>query len=218
MLTTRALRYFVVSLSLIASALSLPARAQEAYVLGTHYEAVEPPQPTQTGDKIEVLELFWYGCPHCFEFEPYVKKWLESKADDVAFRRMPAVFAENWMPAAKAYYVEEMLGVEGSVHSALFNAIHVDKRSWRTEEQLQQIFAEAGVAEKDFSSAWESSENDIRVKKAVALTQSYAITGVPALIVAGKYRVAAGKLKSYEEMLKVADFLVDKERTARKGN
>lgn len=187
------------------------ARADD-YQLGAHYEAVKPAQPTQTGDKHEVLELFWYGCGHCNDFEPYIAKWLETKPDDVEFRRMPALFNQSWMPAAKAYYAAEILGVTDKVHGAIFHAIHAEKRKLRTDDDFARFFAEHGVSESDYRGAIDSFAMDGKIKQAILMTRDYGITGVPSVIVNGKYRTSGGQAGSYEELLKVVDSLVDKDR------
>ena len=91
---------------------------------GFEYKLVQPPVPTETGDKIEVVELFWYGCPHCYYFEPQVKQWLKTMPDNVEFRRVPAVFNDVWAVHARAYYTAETLGVADKMHDPMFVAYH----------------------------------------------------------------------------------------------
>ncbi len=177
------------------------------------YQQVVPEQGTKTGDKIEVLEIFWYGCPHCFDFEPYVNQWLENKPDDVGFRRMPGVFRKNWVPGAKAYYTGEALGVLDKTHPAMFHAMQVEKRKLDNEDSIADLFEEQGVSREDFKKAWNSFTVDSKVREAMQMSRQYGITGVPAVVINGKYRTSGGTAGSYPQLLKVIDHLVDKERT-----
>lgn len=201
-----------------ALALVPAVQAGEAspWKLGVHYEQVEPPQPTQTGEKIEVLEIFWYGCPHCYQFEAFIEPWKAKLAEDVGFRRLPAVFGDRWLPAAKAYYTAEILGVTDTLHPAIFRAIHEQKRPFGDQGALGKIAADAGVDKKEFDKAWDSFENDARTRAAVKMSGAYGITGVPAVIVNGKYRTSARQAGGYEEMLQLVDHLVELERGARR--
>ena len=96
----------------------------QTYADGDGYMTITPAQPTQSEDKIEVVEVFWYACPHCFDFEPHISKWLETKPDDVEFRRMPGIFRKNWIRHAKAYFTAEKLGVLDVILTSLFDATH----------------------------------------------------------------------------------------------
>jgi thiol:disulfide interchange protein DsbA len=188
------------------------APAADEFVEGQHYERIKPEVSTDSGEQIEVVEVFWYGCPHCFSFEPYITKWTESKPADTAFRRVPGVFAQNWVPHARAYYTAEILGVLDKIHHALFTAIHDEKRKINTEDRLTEFFATHGVPEGEFLEVYGSFAVDAKVRQALADTRAYGITGVPSVIVNGKYRTSARQAGNYEALLKVIDSLVDKER------
>ena len=187
--------------------------AEDDFTIGRHYEVITPAQPTSTGEKIEVIELFWYGCPHCYEFEPYIEKWLGSKAEYVEFVRLPAVFADSWMIHARAYYAAEQLGVLDTIHTSLFEALHLKKRNLFTEDALAMIFAEFGTTEEAFREAYNSFDVDTKTRQAVAATRSYGISGVPAIIVNGKYRSSVRAVGSYNNLLELVDYLADKENT-----
>lgn len=180
---------------------------------GRDYDVLLNPVQTSTGEQIEVLELFWYGCPHCFSMEPMVKKWVESAPEDVGFRRMPAVLGKSWRPHALAYYTAEALGVLERVHVALFEAIHVQRRRVNDEDAFAELFAAQGVSEGEFRKVYNSFGVQTKVQQAGVRVRSYRITGVPAIIVNGKYRVKAGQ-KTFE----IVDFLVEKERAERAGS
>jgi thiol:disulfide interchange protein DsbA len=185
---------------------------------GKNFRVVTPPQPTLSGDKVEVMEIFWYGCPHCHHFEPFITKWLETLPADVAFRRFPAIFRENWVPAARAFYTAEALGVSDKMHPALFKAIHEEQLELRSNEQWAEFFAGLGVSEADFLKAWDSIEVATKVREAMAQVQNYGIEGVPAVIIGGKYQTSAGMegVGDYDTLLKVVNALVDKVRTEAK--
>ena len=182
--------------------------AEEGYTL------ISPPQPTQTGDKIEVVEVFWYACPHCYDFEPYLEKWLKTKPDDVEFRLMPGIFRKSWIPHAKAYFTAKKLGILDTIHTALFDAIHKEKRKIFDDDSLKDFFVEKGVDGKEFSRIYYSDEVDTEVKQAFVMGQRYKVTGTPSMVVNGKYLVSGSSAGSFENMLKIVDMLVDKERAS----
>lgn len=181
----------------------------EGFREGRDYELLLTPVPTATGDQVEVLELFWYGCPHCYQFEPHVKKWLEEKPEGAEFRRMPAVLGKHWLIHAQAYYAAEALGVLDKVHEEMFKAMHRDKRQLRTEDEMAEFFAEQGVAEEQFRKVFKSFGVQTKVQQASARVRAYRITGVPAVIVNGKYRVKSG-----ERLFEVVNYLVGLEKRA----
>lgn len=196
---------------LAAAALLLCAAASASDELqpGRHYDLIEPPAETAVGaGKVEVVELFWYGCPHCYQFEPVIEQWLEGKPDHIEFVRMPAVFAPNWEVHARAYYAAEQLGVLERVHEPLFDALHRERRKVFTEDQLAAFYAELGVPEADFRAAYNSFDVDKKARRAAALTRKYGIGGVPAIVVDGKYRTSTQQSGgSYENLLKIAETL-----------
>lgn len=199
--------------SLLAALLVISAPlGAETFKEGRHYLPVIPAVPTANPDKIEVVEMFWFGCGHCFHFEPLLEAWVKKQADDVEFRRIPAVFAPNWVPLARAFYAATALGQEAKLHRPLFDAIHMDGRKLFTEDALIKFAAEVGLPEQDFRAAYDGFAVDGKVKQAMLATRDYGIDGVPSMIVNGKYRVSASTAGSQEAMLKVVDFLVDKER------
>ena len=176
------------------------------------YVEITPSQPTQTGDNIEVLEIFWYGCPHCYDFEPFINKWLERKPDDVVFRRMPGIFRKDWIPHAKAYFTAEKLDVLNKIHSSLFTAIHKKKKPIYDDRSIKKFFLEHDVDKQEFKKIYTSDETGTKVKQAYVMGQRYKITGVPAIIVNGKYMVSGSTAGSFENITKVIDLLIEKER------
>ena len=200
---------------LFALALLVPLAAPAAArTLEESYEEVRPAQPTQTVGKIEVLEFFWYGCPHCYAFEPLLEKWLASKPADVEFVRVPGVLNENWLAHARAFYVEQKLDVLHKIHQPLFEALHKEKKLIYTEEALREFFESLGVDGEQFTKAYDSAETTTRIKQALLLARNYQIDGVPTVIVNGKYRTSAAMAGSYEGLIQVIDALVARERGA----
>lgn len=201
-------RKFFVLISL--SLLSLSTVFAEEYEEGVHYERVVPAQPTSTVGKVEVLELFWYGCPHCFRFEPHLERWLKKKPENAQFVRMPGVFRPSWENHARAFYTAELLGVFDKIHEPLFNAIHVKKRNTDTLDSLRDFFAEhAGVDKNEFIKTFNSFAVETRLRRAKTMGARYGVRGVPAVIVNGKYRVPGGGA----DAIKIINYLIEKEST-----
>lgn len=186
----------------------------EPYKEGEQYKALAQPQATASADKIEVVELFWYGCPHCYRLEPVIGNWLKNKPDDVEFVRMPAIIGPPWELLAKAYYTAEFLDVMDTVHYALFDAIHKDKKKVVDEAAVQAIFEAQGVSAEDFRNTFNSFAVAVKVNNARMMTKRYAISGVPTIIINGKYNTSGSLAGSNENILKVVDYLVEQERQA----
>jgi thiol:disulfide interchange protein DsbA len=179
------------------------------------YETLSPAQPTQNQDKVEVIEFFWYGCPHCYSLEPAMEKWLKTKPANVEFIRQPAVFSELWGKHAKAYFVAEALGVVDKVHAALFDAIQNKKQKLTSEDQLAKFFVAHGVDETEFRNTYNSFLIDAKLRQAKAMAPRYGITGVPALIINGKYKTNGPLAKSQDNMLDVMNRLIQQESQAK---
>ncbi len=184
---------------------------------GINYKRIANPQPTANPEQIEVLELFWYGCPHCYHLEPQLDAWLENKPDDVAFVRMPAVLGADWELLARAYYTMELLGVEEQVHRPLFEHIHKQRKRIRTVDDVKAVFVDQGVAAQDFDRTFQSFAVITKTSRARQARALYGITGVPVLVVNGKYLTSAQMAGGNKEMLQVVDFLVEQERAASRG-
>lgn len=185
--------------------LSFAARAGEGY------ETITPAQPVQNTDKVEVIEFFWYGCPHCYSLEPAMNAWLKNKPANVQFIRQPAAFSELWGKHAKAFFTAEALGVSEKTHADFFDAIQNKQQKLDNEEDLAKFFAAHGVKDEDFRAAYNSFSVDAKTRQAESMPGRYGITGVPALIVNGKYRVTATTAKSQENILPVVNQLIQQE-------
>ncbi len=186
--------------------------ATEKFVVGKDFEQISPIVKTQTKNgKVEVVELFWYGCSHCFAFETEISVWEKQKSEFIEFQRVPAIFDRKWVSHARAYYTAEKLGVTKIVHPKLFEALHTKKQTIYTETELADFFESVGVGKKDFTAAYNSFEVDTLTRKAMALTRSYGIGGVPSMIVAGKFRSSVRHAGSSKNLLNVIDFLAQRE-------
>lgn len=191
--------------------------APEPYQEGTQYERINPPQPTESGARIEVTELFWYGCPHCFHLEPALEAWLKHKPANVTFIRMPAVLGSNWELLGRAYYAAEDLGIIDKIHEPLFQAIHEQHLPMTTDQEVINFFTAHGVKEDDIRNAMGSFSVATKVRRSKQMSERYGITGVPAIIVNGKYRTSVGQAGGNDQLLKVVDFLIMKESAAAHG-
>ena len=201
----------IVSLFFLTNLLIVsPLLAQDS--LEGKFTEIKPALPTQTGDKIEVIEIFWYGCPHCYSFEPHLEAWLKEVAEDVQFVRVPGVLNQGWIPHAKAYYIAEKLGIVDKVHRPIFDAIHKDRNPLNTEKQLMDFFTSHGVSSAEFTSVFNSKEIDTKIRQAYFIARDYKLTGVPTIVVNGKYRISASDVRSFEEMIVVTSGLIEKER------
>ena len=191
------------------------AIAAPSYKEKIHYELVMPAQPTSTDKKVEVVEVFLYTCPHCNNLEPYVHRSLKKIPPEAEFVRMPAVFQPKQELHARAYYAAEILGVLEKIHPAMFEAIHQQKRHFNTDADVQKLFVENGVSEKDFNRVFRSFAVEAKIRRAKDMSQRYGIPGVPALIVDGKYRTGARLAGGNANIFRVVDFLVAKESSTK---
>ena len=181
------------------------------------YEVLQPPQLTETGDRIEVVDVFWYGCPHCYTFLPMMEAYDLVKPEYVEIRRLPAIFRENWMAHARAFYTAELLGVVDSTHRPLFEEIHEQRNPTDHKEALAAFFERQGVDRGTFEQTWDSFAVESLVRKSILMQQRYGITGTPSVVVNGKYRVTGRLAGGYDNVIPVVMALVEKEREARQG-
>jgi len=200
-------------LALLFAGLATANAQPELYIDGVHYESVDSPVRTVDPNKIEVTEVFWYGCPHCYAFEPLLESWVEKLPADVVFVRSPGMWNEIMEVHAQIYYAAEALGVFAKVHPVAFSEIHQKGNYLEGAEQVKALFVAQGVSEADFDKTWSSFGVTSAVKQAGTRMRDYGIRGVPNLIVNGKYRITVGDgVPSQADMLKVAEFLIQKER------
>ena len=191
----------------------------ERYVAGTHYLEIANPVNTRDSSKVEVIEAFWYGCSHCFRFEPLITNWEENKPDDVDFVRFPALWNNLMKIHAQVYYAAEVLDAVDVLHEPIFNAINVERNMLQNEGQISELFLEHGVSQEDFDRTFNSFSVRTKVNQAEARMQDYGIRSTPNMIVNGKYLITTGEnVRTQQEMLDVVDFLVEKERQAMRSS
>lgn len=190
---------------------AMPAVA--GYDEGIEYMAIKPPVPTDNNKKVQVVEMFWYGCPHCYHFEPKLLAWLKHLPPNVEFVRIPAAFPNRpiWDLHARAFYTAQLLGVLKKTHEALFNAIHKYHEPLFTEDALANFYAKYGVSKKLFKQTMHSFGVQMKIDRAEDLAQRYGVDGVPTLVIDGKYRTYASIAGGEDQMLKVTDYLIKKE-------
>lgn len=186
--------------------------AAEEYKAGKHYEVLPAPVVTQDKNRIEVVEVFWYGCSHCFNFERVIHAWEKKQSDDVLFRQSPAVWNGTMKLHARAFFAAKALGVSGELNPAIFSEMNVKKNRLKNEAAIADVFVKAGVDKDKFSKAFNSFGVNSQVSLAESRAKSYRVQGTPEIIVNGKYRVSSSMSGSQTNMLKVVDFLVAEER------
>ncbi|MDX2425334.1 MAG: thiol:disulfide interchange protein DsbA/DsbL [Cycloclasticus sp.] len=182
---------------------------------GVDYQLIKPAQPTDDPGRIEVVEIFWYGCPHCSYFEPSLGPWVKAAPKDVNFYRLPAVFNDVWEIHARAYFAAEILNVLDKSHDDLFYALHVERKGLKTVQALAKFYSQYGVDEELFKKTYHSFVVNTKIARSKDMVARYGVNGVPAIVVEGKYLVTGALAKSYENMLKITDYLVEKERRSR---
>jgi thiol:disulfide interchange protein DsbA len=196
---------------LLLAASSLSFAEQAVSPQGPGYQTLASAQPTQDKTKVEVIEFFWYGCPHCYALEPLLNQWLKTLPKNVTFMRQPAMFWPGAESHAKAYFIAEALNMVDKVHADLFDAIQNKKQKLDTEEELAKFFVAHGVKEAAFHDAYKSFGVDTKVRQGKSLPQRYSISGVPTIIVNGKYVTSGTLAGSHENMLKVLNQLIAQE-------
>jgi thiol:disulfide interchange protein DsbA len=188
--------------------LSGSALAQMAFVEGTDYQSINPPVETTQPDKVVVTEVFWYGCPHCFRFEPFVERWAAALPDGVVFEQLPSSLNPRWTEHARAYYAFKMMGVLEQVHREFFDAIHLRRQRLNSLDTIAAFVAEQGLDEKAFREHYFSFPVETQIRKDANREKRYGHRGVPAIVVNGKYLVSASLAGSNERMIEIMNFLV----------
>ena len=176
------------------------------------YAPVSPPQPTESNGKIEVIEFFWYGCPHCFHLEPSVNAWLKTKPDDVVFKRVPAYPSESWGELARLFYTIQAMGLLPQMHEKIFDAIHKDGINLQNKKIRDQWLAKNGVDPAKYEQVSKSFTVVSDLQRAKQMTINYKVDSVPRLVVNGKYYTEGGLAGSPERIFTVVDELIAKVR------
>jgi thiol:disulfide interchange protein DsbA len=208
------------SASALAAGLSLGiapfgARAQAGPVEGQQYVRLARPQPVATPGKIEVVEFFWYGCPHCYEFEPMLEAWIKKLPPDIVVRRVPVAFRDEPFTAhQKIFYALEALGQVDAMQMKVFNAIHREHNRMDKPAEIAAFMQKNGIDSAKFLDLYNSFGVQTKTRQARALAEEYKIDGVPALGINGRYYTSGSLAGSLDRSLAVADFLIQKSRKA----
>jgi thiol:disulfide interchange protein DsbA len=178
---------------------------------GEGWDPIEPPIPTNADEgKVEVLEFFWYGCPHCYDLEPAIEDWV-SKQENIDFRMVPAPLNPKWSVHSHFFYAAEALGVLDKLHKPLFEAMHRERRQLFDKDSLIDFAAAQGVDKTAFTDAWNSFSVFVKVQQARKLTKQFQLSGVPTIGINGKYKTSASLAGSTQKMFAILDELVAEE-------
>jgi thiol:disulfide interchange protein DsbA len=204
-------------LTILFTLVSFAAAAEPQ--LGVEYVPSQQVLPTENPGKIEVVELFWYGCPHCYVLDPQLAAWVKKLPKDAEFKRIPGIARPEWVPGAKAYYAMETLNLTEKLHGAMFDAIHKQKVLKPDNDAgiIDWITKQGGVDRKKVEDAYSSFSVNTKVMRASQVFRNSGSTGVPTLIIDGKYLTSSTMAGGNEETLKTADYLIEKARKEKAG-
>jgi len=209
------MRNLILSAALVtASLFGMSAQAAEPIEAGKQYIELSSAVPVSEPGKIEVVEMFWYGCPHCYAFEPTINPWVEKLPADVHFVRIPAMFGGPWDAHGQLFITLDTMGVEHKVHAAVFKAIQEEHKKLTDKNDMADFVATQGVDKTKFLETFDSFAVKGKIAQYKELAKKYEITGVPTMIVNGKYRFDLGTAGGPEQALEVADQLIAKERAS----
>jgi len=203
----------------LAAAVALPSSVlaqTKPPVAGTDYLVLDKPAPVEAArGKIEVVEFFWYSCSHCNAFEPALNAWAKVLPKDVALRRVPVAFRDDFVPQQRLYYALEALGLLAKLHAQVFATIHVDKQKLASAAEIADWAAKQGVDRAKFTEQYNSFSASTKATRGTQLQNTYKVEGVPALGVAGRFYIDSTLAQGMERALKVADFLTAEVRSGR---
>jgi thiol:disulfide interchange protein DsbA len=208
------MRNLILSATFVTASLFGLTACAEPIEAGKQYVELSKPVAVSKPGKIEVVELFWYGCGHCYKFESIINPWIEALPEDVNFVRIPAMFGGMWDVHGQLFITLEAMKVEHKVHAAVFDAIHVQAKKLATPEEMADFLAAEGIDKDAFLKTYNSFGVKSQLEKAKKLAMAYQITAVPVMIVGGKYRFDISSSGGPQQALQVADHLIAKERAA----
>lgn len=212
------MRVAIATFFALALAFALPACAQspEKFQAGQHYFPIDPVQPTSSGNKVEVLAVFMYTCPHCYDLEPYLNTWKKTKPDDVAYSSFPAAWNEPAEAFARAFYAAETLNVLEASHDKFFSAIHKEHVPFRSLDEIAQWYTQFGVTKEAFLGAAQSFAVNSKINRSKSMVPRWGVQGTPTMIINGKWRFDVRSAGGHQNVGPLIDFLVAKERAAAK--
>jgi thiol:disulfide interchange protein DsbA len=177
--------FAVLGFSLVALAASAAAPVE-----GVDYRTLDKAQPTESGSKVEVLEFFWYSCPHCYAFDPSLMEWVKKQGDNIVFKRVPIAFRDSFVPQQKLYYSLEAMGRLDDLHKKVFSAIHAERKRLDSEPAIIEFMVQQGVDKKKFLDVYNSFGVQTKVRRAAQLQEAYRVDGVPMIAINGRYVTA----------------------------
>jgi thiol:disulfide interchange protein DsbA len=202
-----------ISLALATSLAGVGLAQAQGFQEGIEYITLDQPMTTDVGPgKIELIEFFWYSCPHCNAFEPSFKQWIERQPKDVVIKRVPVRFRDDFEPQQRMHYVLEAMGKLEALHGRLFQAIHVERLTLNNAEQLAQWAQKQGIAKSDFDQAYQSFSVVSKARRATQLQQAFKVQGVPSLGIAGRYYTDGSLAGGMVRALQIVDALIAEER------
>lgn len=193
---------------LILACLAGPVQAQEVRARQNIDYRLINPQPVETGESIEVIDFFWYGCPYCNELQPALEDWIRRKPADVTVRRVPVILRDTWAPHARIYYTLEQLGELDRLHRQVYHSYHVEELHMSKPDVMEQWAVKHGIDRRRWIDAYNSPEVGARVARAAEATKRYDIQGTPSLVVDGRYLTSSSMTPTVRGVLPVVDDLV----------
>ncbi|MCC7484120.1 MAG: thiol:disulfide interchange protein DsbA/DsbL [Burkholderiales bacterium] len=172
------------------------------------YRLIEPAQPVETGERIEVIDFFWYGCPYCNQLLPFLEAWIKARPPDVAVRRVPAILRESWAPHARIFYTLELLDEVERLHTRVFHGYHVEELHMSKPDVMEKWAVANGIDRRRWVDAYFSPEIDGRISRAARATKAYRVEGTPSLVADGRYITSGSMVSSLKDMIVVLDDLV----------
>ena len=209
------IKFFTVLSLFFGLGFTVISGAHAELVKGQDYALLLNPQPTTSGDKIEVLEFFWYGCPSCYKLHPQIKTWQKKMPKDVSLKYIPTIFRKNWTPGTKTFYTLEILDDKNNLHDKIYDAIHIEKIDLSNEDILFNWIEKQGVDRKKFISIYNSFSVVNKSSQSSQMSRKYGLKGVPSLVVDGKYLISGRMGGTPQETIKTLDQLIDKVRKER---
>jgi thiol:disulfide interchange protein DsbA len=193
---------------LAAACFAVPAQAQEVRARQNIEYRLISPQAVETGERIEVIDFFWYGCPYCNELQPVMEEWSKRKPADVVLRRVPAILRDSWAPHARIYYTLELLGEIDRLHQRVYHGYHVEELHMSRPDVMEQWAARNGIDRRKWLDAYYSPEVDARVARAQQLTKRYEVQGTPSVVVDGRFLTSSSMTPSVRGVMPVVDDLI----------
>ena len=209
------IRFFTTLFLFLSFGFTVISDVHAELIKGRDYAVLLSPQPTTSGNKIEVLEFFWYGCPHCYKLHPEINAWQKKMPKDVSFKYIPTIFRKNWIPGAKTFHTLEILGKRSKLHDKIYDAIHIQKIDLANEKLLFNWIEKQGVNREKFIRVYNSFSVVNKSSQSKQMSRKYGLKGVPSLVIDGKYLISGRMGGTPQRTIKMLDKLINKIRKER---